>query len=417
MDLIYKIAIITIPFDNLFFAPSAGWATISPILFFIYNILNLKKTLYILIKKEKKIITSIYIIIMYSLFLYFIYPIKISNMVDVIQTIVLGISFYVAMINRYIINKNEFEKDIKILIASYGISFLYGCIKYISLEFNINTLLELFSLVEKRSYQRVAFSFTEPSFIAMHLFGVLVPVYYLSNSKKIKRRIILLIVMFSSITLMSQSTARFLIDLFVISVMYMFYVIINKHIKIGYKFMAIYFIISVILVSLVGFNFEVKNDRINGILTKGVYSDASLAARYFRINASIKGYIKNPIKMLFGAGMGNAYIFLEEGYDDAFEEYDHEYKSEVIELKNSKSGQLFSMPIRIISEYGMVIFIILSISLIMYSIKMKSNIILLCIISYLYIQFDSYAFYSMWLYIFYLKYRHFIYNKVTYRSI
>ena len=42
LNILFKLAVFLIPFDNLFFAPSTGWATISPILFFIYVFFNIK---------------------------------------------------------------------------------------------------------------------------------------------------------------------------------------------------------------------------------------------------------------------------------------------------------------------------------------------------------------------------------------
>ena len=51
--MLYKIGLFLIPFENFFFAPSAGWAAIAPIVFFIYFFQNIKWIGPIL-KKEKK---------------------------------------------------------------------------------------------------------------------------------------------------------------------------------------------------------------------------------------------------------------------------------------------------------------------------------------------------------------------------
>lgn len=42
MDIIFKIGIFLLPFENFFFAPSSGWATISPLVFVIYILLIFK---------------------------------------------------------------------------------------------------------------------------------------------------------------------------------------------------------------------------------------------------------------------------------------------------------------------------------------------------------------------------------------
>ena len=41
-DIIFYIAIFLLPFENFFFAPSSGWATITPIILAIYILLNLR---------------------------------------------------------------------------------------------------------------------------------------------------------------------------------------------------------------------------------------------------------------------------------------------------------------------------------------------------------------------------------------
>lgn len=68
------------------------------------------------------------------------------------------------------------------------------------------------------------------------------------------------------------------------------------------------------------------------------------------------------------------------------------------------------MPIRLISEFGIFIFLLI-ITYFIYIAK-KSNInnkyLILFIFFYLYIQFDSYAFYTLWLVLFTLKYSDFL---------
>lgn len=40
-DIIFSIGIFLLPFENFFFAPSSGWATVTPIIFAIYILFNL----------------------------------------------------------------------------------------------------------------------------------------------------------------------------------------------------------------------------------------------------------------------------------------------------------------------------------------------------------------------------------------
>ena len=172
MNIIFKLAVFLVPFDNLFFAPSAGWATISPFLFFIYVFFNIKYLRKVISLEINKVIFIGFCFI-YSLFLYLFNGINISNVIDSLVTILLGIIFYFALIIRYKLLGNDKNKDLKILLTGYTLSFFYGVIKYIALEFNLSFILSFYNAIEKRYYDRVAFSFTEPSFISIHIFGMI----------------------------------------------------------------------------------------------------------------------------------------------------------------------------------------------------------------------------------------------------
>ena len=111
------------------------------------------------------------------------------------------------------------------------------------------------------------------------------------------------------------------------------------------------------------------NYRVGQIVEKGIYADGSLASRYFRIQSSVYGYIKNPVQTLFGYGMGNSIIPLRAGYSLAKEKYVSSYVKEVNDLGNP---DYFDDSVSY--EYFFVTL-------------------------YLYLQFESYAFYALWLYV------------------
>lgn len=406
LDKFFKLALITLPFDNLFFAPSSGWATITPILFFVYCLLDFKTTKKTILIKDKITFTILYFIIMYSLFLYLFNGFEFSNFIGGIQTLFLGISIYIAFVNRYYIKKKSIDNDIKVLIFAYSISFVYGVVRYIAMIQNINFLLEIFNFIEKRPYPRLAFSFTEPSFISMHLFGVLLPLVYLTKNIILKKKIMIMIFLFSILTIISKSSTRFLVDFALVIVLSIVCYLLSsktKFTKKVFSFYGILFLLTTLLI-LLSTNTITLNSRIEHILDKGIYADASLASRYFRINASIKGYLNEPDRAILGTGIGNSYIFLNSGYDEARKEYKNDYLVEVNALKNSKGDQLFCMHIRLVSEFGLLLYIVFLYLVISRVFKNKKSLFLSLLVFYLYIQFDSYAFYTFWIYLFYLKY-------------
>ena len=157
-----------------------------------------------------------------------------------------------------------------------------------------------------------------------------------------------------------------------------------------------------IVLSFVAYN---SNDRIKAIVDKGVYADNSLATRYFRIQASVYGYAEDPGKFLIGYGMGNSILPLRNGYYLALEKYKNNYVHEIITLGKKDyydASVSYCLYIRLISEYGIIMFIAIIYALVnkIKDSKFKYKYEILFVLLYLYLQFDSYAFYSIWLLIF-----------------
>ena len=401
MEIIFKIGIFMIPFENFFFAPSAGWATLSPLIFAIYIIFNAKKALKSIIK-YKEIFIFILVIILMSLINYIFVGINISNSINAIISLGLGcvtlISFDIYLTGK----KSKIKKIVKLLIIAYSISLIVGWIEFLSIKFNINFLKNIFILLEKRDYisfNRVPFTFTEPSFIGMHMFGVLLPFYILTKDK----RIIFLITLICGSALIFEASVRLILDiLIVIAICGIAYVIRNiKKVRVV--------IFTVLILTLAGITVKQAYQtipRVKQILDKGLYADGSLASRIIRIDASINGFKKDIAHFTFGYGLGNAAMPIRKGYDAAMAEYreinGNDIPREIEELPYIETDSIsYCLYTRMISEIGIVMTIIAIYYLFYLAIKGKNRMFLvyLFILLYLYIQFDSYAFYTIWLYI------------------
>lgn len=358
--------------------------------------------------KEKGLILFLLIVLIQSWLVSIIWGnIIIINIIDSLGTLFLGINIYFALLINYYLKKNDYVKDIKLLTVSYFLSFFYGLIRLISFNLSITPIENIFYTIEKRSTSRLAFSFTEPSFISMHVFGILFVLYLVLKNERLKKQLLLLIFLFSFLTILNFASTRFLLDFLVIFFITLFYLIIKRKISITKKF-----ILVCVLIFFIGFGIYLidANPRLAQIAEKGIYGDASLASRWFRVNASLKGYLEAPFRTYIGAGLGNAYIFLNLGYDEAFEEYQNSYMNEVRGLYNTTHNQFFSMPIRLISEFGIFVFLIVIIYFIYIArtSEVNNKYLVLLIFFYLYIQFDSYAFYTMWLVLFIFKYHQYL---------
>lgn len=398
MDIIFEIGLYLMPFENLFFAPSRGWATITPIIFFIYLLFNIKyvmKSIY----KYKYIFMFFTSAIILSLINYIFVGIEIKNFINAGITLGLGIIDFISMDIYFRQKENKIDKCVKILLIVYAISLAVGWIQFITIKFNIEPIKQFFCIIEKRSYitgNRVQFTFTEPSFIGMHLFGILLPIYLYTK----KKTILITIITFSISAIIFSSGLRILIDIAaVIGILYTIYFFKNmKNRKV--LITTIVLVIIAILSLTILYN---TNPRVKRILSKGIYADGSLASRFFRINACIKG-TADDCKFLVGYGLGNSLIPIRSGYEEAMAEYKSSYTTEMKQIANLSyldDSVTFCLYTRCIAEFG-IIFLIIGITY-LFELSRKSNNIFLknyiWILFYIYLQFESYGFYTIWLYI------------------
>lgn len=394
MNIIFIIGLFLMPFENLIIAPSSGWATLTPIIFFLYVVVNLKEA-FKSIYKFKIIFIFIIGAILISLINYIFVGIEFINFINALISLVLGVTNLLSFDIFFRKNNYKINKYIKFLLIAYSISLIVGWIQFCAIKFDINFIKEFFMAIEKRSYitnNRVQFTFTEPSFIGMHLFGVLLLMYIYTKDKRIP----ILILLFAISSIIFSCGIRILLDIMICSILFL---ILNSSGK-----TRIISLSCIILVASIGLPILYNNNyRVKIIIDKGVYADGSFASRYFRINSSVKGYIKDN-RLLIGYGLGNSLIPIRNGYQEAMEEYKSTYLKEMNELADenyTNDSVSYCLYTRIISEFGLVYLIAFIGYLYHISRKVQNKFLrnYIFILLYLYVQFESYAFYTIWLYI------------------
>jgi hypothetical protein len=399
MNFLFYTGIALLPFENFFFAPSTGWAAIAPLAFFLYFIVNIR---YIgnFIYKYKKI----WFILIWSFIITFFNFLNIeyrqasaARFFDSFIQLGLGIAtlFSFDIFFTFKISKKKIKTVEKILLVTYTISMVTGIVQFIGIKYHIGFIMNLREFLSARNYSlRPQFTFTEPSFIGMHLFGILLPFYVYDKNKKIRN----LIIIYASLAILMNSGVRIVLDSIVVIGVIMLYKIDFKKLK---------NIVLILIVGIIGFisvyTVYNNNERIRNIVTNGVYADGSFSSRWFRVNASLKGYKNDPLHALIGYGIGQEVLPLKKGYSEAYSEYKNDYMGEVNGLATAEKKQLesvsFCMYIRIISEMGFVVFLIIARSLFLTykTLNQKDWKIVFLVMLYLYIQFESYAFYSLWI--------------------
>ena len=243
-NVIFEIAIALLPFENFFFAPSSGWATITPIILALYIVFNLK-IFFQEIVKFKKTMLLLAIGVVFTLINYIFVTPVISNIINAIISLGLGLVCLFSFDIYYIKNKKDIKKIVNILFISYLISLIFGIIEFITIKANIPIIKDAFNVLFKRDYiqyGRVQYFFTEPSFIGMHIFGILLPIYWISK----ERKMLYLIIAFIISTIAFNCGVRILLDIAVVGTILLFaYLARNKK----YKYIIGIPIIMVILVT------------------------------------------------------------------------------------------------------------------------------------------------------------------------
>ncbi len=393
-DLIFFLAIFLLPFENFFFAPSSGWAAISPLVLALYLFLNLKLTFHEFFRQRKIFFCFILAIIIASVTASF-YQANIIDYFSSFIPLIIGAIELLAFGLFYRKHKN-LHSVANILVITYSICAVIGIFQFLALKFDNISFINFFSNLAKRDYLgqgRVQFFFTEPSFIGLHLFGILLPIYWLTK----RRDLLFVLGLISLEAVFFQSGIRVALDIIIVFSLCAFYFILKNH---HAKWLPL-----ILLTIILGFNYAYNSsNRIQKIIDGGVYSDGSLASRFFRIDASIEGYKKTFPKALLGFGLGNSIHPIHLGYHEAASRYTNDYTKEVEEYGNltyHDDSASYSLYTRIISEYGITLFILSFIYLLYITHKstFPAKWLYLSIILYLYLQFESWGFYALWLFI------------------
>lgn len=406
MDKLILIGFFLMPFENFIFAPSYGWATITPIIFFLYIIMNFKLLYKSICRYSGAVIlllTGIGINIFNALLFSPLNPgMYFLRAINAIISYGMGLVSLYAFDIYFLQKNNNIQKVEKIIIFSYYIALFFGVVQFLTIKLHISALYSFFDMIFKRNslqYNRVQFFFTEPSFIGMHLFGILLPVYLLGKNTKIRN----LIFVFSAFSVIFGCGVKIILDIIIALAIIILYSINFR------KARSVFTVIVLALILTASFSYVYHSssrasERLQKIIHEGVYADGSLASRWFRINASVEGYKTDLVHAAFGYGMGNSSLALEKGYQKAKSQYTNSFDKEVNDLEfatlNSNDNTTHCMYTRLITEYGFIIFS----GMIFYWLKMYQSIkdkkwkAFFMIMVYLYLQFDAYGFYTYWLF-------------------
>ena len=407
---VFYIAIAVLPVDGTILGGYMPfWTPISPWLFILYVVLNARKLQDI----DRVFLTiSAFPIILMEISLYG--WVTVGFRPDTVWLTVSGLAGASAcLLSLYIaftINKLPYSRVLNILIAAYCVSFIVGIVEFIAIRGNFTTLADILKALFSRQYlvgahadgyDRPQFLFAEPSYTGMHLFGVLLPLYWITR----KRRILTLILVYTGGSIAMGSGVRILLDC-IVAALASCIVLTDWH-SLKSRIIAVMSSLSAVVALTITCMF---NPRVQSLLTNGLFSaDKSMAARLLRFLIPIEAGIHDLPHLLFGYGAGNIYDSFGAGMSyglKAFQSLNHgvpypEYHkwTDVQHLSTPYNMYTMSAYSSLLAEFGIlgIVFLIVTVVALISGRHAWNTMTAgwLLLIAYLYIQFEGYAFYAL----------------------
>ena len=326
-------------------------------------------------------------LLLLTLLSYLIYWIPPSQFLLNLTKLLLGASFYFSVKLISSINKEWIDKTINILFYSYSVSLIVGILEYLDFNYGLG-LGSFFEVIFARFYaERVQFTFTEPSFSSVHVFGVLLLLLlYRNQFDNLAKRLIFVGLSILALSLYTGASLRMFFDIGLVFLM----------LAIRYATFRLKYVLYVLaIISAVVFLLpDSLSERLTSLFDPSVDIDSSAAIRKFRIESAAYGWLNNAYTVLFGYGFGNSSTAMSYGFPTASTHLVASY-NEVNELMDyHNDGLVYSMHFKMLAEFGLIGY-----TLILFSTFNKSLWLPWVIMFIVYLQFDSYVLYSFWIYL------------------
>ena len=209
------------------------------------------------------------------------------------------------------IKRIPWRTPLRILIASYWVSFGVGVVQWLSIRLRAKPLTDYFSHLMYRQYisdnsvwggGRPQFLFAEPSYIGMHLFGILLPLMWLMRGRDriYAKRLRDLIVTYAVGAVLMQAGTRIVIDS-VVALLIALVARTDWHDG-ARRVRGMLQILGACALGLLG---VLADSRLSAIAENGAEGDGSFFARIYQSLDPICGLLTHPWTLLTGYGAGN----------------------------------------------------------------------------------------------------------------
>lgn len=409
-DFLFYAALAMLPIDGTVAGPYMPfWTPLSPWLFMAYAIANWRLLLQVWRRFRAFFLFPVLLIVLSAADWYLVAFHWLPALVS-LAGVAGALACLIALDMALRIKRLSWRRMLDLLILVYWFAFAVGVVQWLSIMLDWTSVKNFFIHLMSRQYisstshwggGRPQFLFAEPSYIGMHLFGVLLPLVWLVRGRDHKRanRLCILIVVFVAGSVVMGAGVRIILD----SIIALVFVIIEMNSWHTWRGRLVAFGELVVTVGLGACSVAV-NHRLSSIAELGFDGDGSFYARLWQSLGPGAGALKHPKQLLLGYGAGNLSDATHQGADAAVRSLER------LGLNASAPkgwyaqvtpANMFTMSAytSFFVEFGLIASVILVV-LVLWWISHnhawnKTTVCWLLLTIYLYVQFEGYAFYAL----------------------
>lgn len=396
-DLLFYIALALLPVDGTTLGiPLPYWTPLSPWFFIAYALVNWRY-LRPVVRAFVSFFIFPFILVALSCFGWVtvnVHPVAIAKS---FTGIVMFLACLASLEIMFHVKHASWKPAVTVLVVTYSFAFFVGIVQFVALRGGCESVTMFFQRMMYRSYVAVRpqFLFAEPSYIGMHLFGVLLPVYWLTRD----RRLPVLIGVFAIGSIAMGAGVRIILDCAVAVVLWCI-------VEANFRKRAVRWGVFGGGVAIAGAlaGAAIVNPRLRELAAKGLLAgDDSMAARVFHMLAPARAWWDDPWHFIFGFGAGNISDAVKQGYArarDLFLSLGGKTNMEIDGLVNPPANTFtISAYTSFITEFGVVAFAALVALMVVWVTRNhawnRKMVCWLILVAYLYVQFEAYGFYAL----------------------
>ncbi|MEE8737764.1 MAG: hypothetical protein SOI66_02500 [Bifidobacterium sp.] len=396
-DLLFYAALALLPVDGTVAGiPLPFWTPLPPWLFLAYALVNWR-TWRIVARRYLPFVLLPLLLILTSLYGWTTIGMHGWAAARSLGSVILALACLASLETALRIKKLPWRPMVGVLVSVYWAAFAVGVVQWAGVQWHVRGVEQFFARLLYRAYTgtRPQFLFAEPSYIGMHLFGVLLPVYWLTRD----RRLAVLIPVFACGAITMGAGTRIVVDTVVAGVLWL---IADINFRRREATMAMVGGLSAAAVGALAAVF--LDPRLNRLASDGLLKgDGSMSARIFHMLAPAWAWKHDLWHTLFGWGAGNISTAVRTGYWGARRWYDARgglVNTEIRGLVNPPVDTFtMSAYVSFITEFGALALGLLALLVVVWTSVNRAwtrgTVCWLVLVAYLYVQFEAYAFYTL----------------------